>query len=261
VWRACLVAALVVSSLAAAANPKATALARTAEQRYREGKLEQAIEALTQAYDLEPNSQFLFNLARAQEVAGHTAIALETYRRYVVLPADETDHELVARAKATITGRTSVAEPATTATVQTSKSPGLSSKPTKEPPASSTSSRGSARAEGGEPAALSLSSGPSPKVPGLIVAGVAVATVGVGVTFGLLSSGSRATFRTATSYQVKRAAEITTRQQALIADLCIGAGIAAAVTAVILLARSDGPATVALAPLRDGALLALGLRF
>ena len=259
--RACLVAALVVSSLAAAANPKATSLARGAEQLYREAKFEQAADALTQAYDLEPRAQFLFNLARAQEQAGQTAVALETYRKYLALPAEETERELVARARATIAQRTTAPE-SSAAAPQTTRGPGLTAKPTKDATNPSRAARGSkAEVEATEPAAPALTTGPSPKLPGLIVAGVAVAAVGVGVTFGFLSANSRATFTTASSYQVKRAAEITTRQQALIADLCLGAGVAAAIVSVILLARSDVPVAVALAPLRDGALLALGLRF
>jgi tetratricopeptide (TPR) repeat protein len=242
---------VVISAIAAAANPKATALAREAESLYQDAKFTEAARALKSAYDLEPQAQFLFNMARALELAGQTGEAIETYQRYIVLPADETEVALVARAKATIETRTrpaqSVAAPTTSA-----RSSGGKPKQKSEP--------------GGdiESAVVAPLPGaaPSPKLPALLVTGVSAVALAVGVGFGVLAQSARFDFDHATTLQGKLSLQTTARTQALVADVCLAAGAVAAVTAVVLLLKSDeAPLAVAFAPIRQGGLLALGLRF
>ena len=240
-----------VSTAAVAANPKASALARQAEQQYKEAKFEEAAQSLQQAYDLEPNAHFLFNLARALEQDGKTAVAIETYRRYLALPVDETEPELVARAKTTIAVRTQ-----RQAAVKTKASPGLTATPTK----SSKSKSKDADSEADAVATLPTA-GPSPKLPGLLVTGASVAAFAVGVTFGLLANASRQSFDQAVTQQAKAFFEQTVRTKALVADICFDVGAVAAVTAVILLLRSDDGVAVALAPVPQGGVFAMGWRF
>lgn len=243
-----------VSTAAVAANPKASALARQAEQHYKDAKFAEAAQSLSQAYDLEPQAHFLFNLARALEQDGKTAVAIETYRRYLALPVDETEPELVARAKTTIALRTQRQAPAKTKT-----GPGLTASPTK-PGSAKGKNKPEADSEADAVAALP-SAGPSPKLPGLLVTGVSVAAFAVGITFGLLATSSRQKFDHAGTAQAKAFFEHTVRTKALVADICFAAGAVAAVTAVILLLRSDDAVTVALAPVAQGGLLAMGWRF
>ena len=242
------------STLAAAANPKATALARQAEDQYKDANFELAAQSLQAAYDLEPKAHFLFNLARALEQDGQTRLAIDTYRRYLALPADETEPELVARAKTTIAVRTQ-RQPA----VKTKASPGRVATPTKS---GSAKTRSKAEPESeAETVAVLPTAGPSPKLPGLLVTGVSAAAFAVGVTFGLLATGSRTSFDQAQTQQAKSGFERTVRTQALIADICFGAGAVAAVTAVILLLKSDDGVGVAFALVAQGGLFALGWRF
>ena len=50
---------------------------------YREGRFEEAVTLLTEAYALEPAPVLLYNLARAQEGLGAFAEAIEAYERYL----------------------------------------------------------------------------------------------------------------------------------------------------------------------------------
>ena len=243
-----------VSTAAVAANPKATALAREAEQHYKAAQFGEAAQSLQQAYDLEPKGHFLFNLARALEQDGKTATAIETYRRYLALPADETEPELVARAKTTIAVRTQRQAP-----VKTKVSPGLTATPTR-PGSAKGKNKPDAETEG-EALATLPTAGPSPKLPGLLVAGGSVAAFAVGVTFGLLANGSRRSFDNAGTQQAKAFFEQTVRTKALVADICFAVGALTAITAVILLLRSDDGVAVALAPIPQGAVFAMGWRF
>ena len=243
-WHAWALGALLVSTAAVAGNPKATALARQAEQQYKDAKFAEAAESLQQAYDLEPKAHFLFNLARSLEQDGKTAIAIDTYRRYVALPADETEPELVARAKSTIAVRTQRQQP-----TKTKSGPGLIATPTKNKPELESDAE-----------AVLPSAGPGPKVPGLLVTGVSVAAVVVGITFGVLADDSRRSFDQASTRQVKAFFEQSVRTKALVADICFGAAAIAAVTAVILLLRSDDGVAVAFAPVTQGGVVALGWR-
>ena len=250
---------LLTAALAAAANPKASTLARSAEQLYRDAKFTEAAEALREAYDLEPQAQFLFNRARAIEQAGQTAKAIELYRQYVRLPAEDTDPDVVARARSHIEQRTHQPEPG--GPTKTAASPGLAATPTKN--------AGPTGKRPGEPESMAQaevvapmpSAGPNPKVLGLMVVGVSVATFAVGVTYGLLSASSRTAFTRALRIDDKRSAEASARTQALVADICFAAGAIAAVTGIMLLLRSDDAVTVAFAPVSQGGLLALGVRW
>jgi outer membrane receptor protein involved in Fe transport len=49
-----------------------------------DGKLEEGISELLEAYRIRPHATVLFNVARAQEKAGRTAEALATYQRYLL---------------------------------------------------------------------------------------------------------------------------------------------------------------------------------
>ncbi len=253
---------LMASSLAAAANPKAGALAREAEQLYREAKFTQAADLLRQAYDVEPNPKFLFNRARALEQAGDTAVALETYREYIALPADETEPELVIRAQETIDERTRPKDAPRKAAPTHASPP--STKPTKEAVPTTT-----AKAVGDQPAkdhpvsnntTVAVPTAPTgrSKVPALVVSGLGVAALGVGVTFGLLANGARAQFSTATTLRGKIEFEAATRRDALVADLSLLVGVAAATVGIVLFARSDEPVSVAVTPTRQGATVAVG---
>lgn len=54
-----------------------------AEKAYGEGRAEEAVKLLDEAYGLRPEPVLLYNLARAHETLGHLEQALDCYRRYL----------------------------------------------------------------------------------------------------------------------------------------------------------------------------------
>ena len=94
--------ALVVPATAHAeeeAGEGATAveLFEESERSYQEGRFEQAIDLLEQAYAIDADPILLYNIARAQERLGRFDEAVETYRRYLEAAPNAPDREDVAR--------------------------------------------------------------------------------------------------------------------------------------------------------------------
>src|SRR5262245_55119117 len=59
---------------------KARELFKKSEESYRAGRFQEAVDLLTEAYQLDPNPVLLYNLARAYEGLGDTPKAIESYR-------------------------------------------------------------------------------------------------------------------------------------------------------------------------------------
>jgi tetratricopeptide (TPR) repeat protein len=67
-------------------------LAETATNAYRAGDYKRAIELLTRAYEQQPLSSLLYNLAKAHDKAGQTQQAVDIYNRYI--KAEDADPRL-----------------------------------------------------------------------------------------------------------------------------------------------------------------------
>jgi tetratricopeptide (TPR) repeat protein len=82
----------------AAPDARATALAKDAERLYKDGQYKEAAKLLEEAQALEPNPKFLYNMARAYDQAGELQPALDTYGKYIGLPATDSEPDLVKKA-------------------------------------------------------------------------------------------------------------------------------------------------------------------
>src|SRR3954466_10607225 len=93
-----LLAALTLAASAFPANPKASALAKDADRLYKDNKYKEAAEVLRQAYEADPNGLYLYNIARAYDQAGELELSQEYYRKYVALPSEDAQPDLVKKA-------------------------------------------------------------------------------------------------------------------------------------------------------------------
>ena len=146
---------------------RARELFKKSAQSYREGRLQEAIDLLTEAYGLDPKPVLLYNLARAFEGLGDTPRAIEAYRRYLEKDPDAADRGALAQRIATLERQQrerEALERAATARATTSK----------ETSAAPVSDQDQA-------------SGPSPAP--WVVAGVGVVGVGAGLVLGALARG------------------------------------------------------------------------
>ena len=96
--RLAFLAALVIAGTSLGANPKASALAKDADRLYKEFKYKEAAETLRQAYEAEPTPRYLYNIARAYDQAAELELSQEYYRKYVALPSEDAEADLVKKA-------------------------------------------------------------------------------------------------------------------------------------------------------------------
>ncbi len=225
-------ATLVVASMAfAAANPKATQLAKDGDRLYKEGKYRDAAEVLKQAYDLDKNPVLVFNIARAYDQAGDLQLALDTYRQYVGLP--DTDPALVKRANLAMDRlRALVARGEADKQVQDAEQKRLKDEAeTAKKRAEEEAERSRLQREEFERKEAArkteASKGASGRrIAGIVLGALAVGGAGSGVAFGLLANGSKASFTSAVTLEEKKRFEAQTRQWALIADVSLAAALA-----------------------------------
>jgi tetratricopeptide (TPR) repeat protein len=253
---------LSLASLALAApNPKATALAKDAERLYKDGQYKDAAKVLEQALQLEANPKLLYNMARAHDQAGDLQPALEAYRKYVGLPPEETEPDLVKKANLAMDRlRQLLARQEADSRIRDAEKERLEKEAT-EARARADAEAARARKQKAEfeakeraQAEAQQSKASGRKTAAFVVGGVGVVGLGLGLVFGLVSNGSRQAFRTATLVEDKRARQAETLGQAIVADVSLLVGVACAVTAVILFPKGEPEAQVSFAPLPGGAL-------
>ncbi|MBL8917855.1 MAG: tetratricopeptide repeat protein [Myxococcaceae bacterium] len=256
-----LLSLMLASFALAAPNPKATALAKDAERLYKDGQYKDAAKVLEQALQLEPNPKLLYNMARAWDQAGELQSALDAYRKYVGLPAEDTEPDLVKKANLSMDRiRQLLARQEADSRVRDAEKDRL------EKDARDARARADAEAERARKqkadfeareraqaeAAQSKASGRM--IAAFVVGGVGVVGLGLGLVFGLMSNGSRQAFRTATLVEDKRARQADTIGQAIVADVSLAVGVACAVTAIILFPKGEPEAQLTFTPLPGGAL-------
>lgn len=232
-------AVLAVASTVLAANPKATQLAKDGDRLYKEGKYREAAESLKQAYELDKNPVFLFNIARAYDQAGELQTALDTYREYTGLP--DTDPQLVKRANLAMDRlRALVARGAADKQVQEAEARRLKEEADaarrKADEEAERARRQKEDYDAKEAArAREQNKGASGRrIAGIVIGALALAGVGVGIGFGLTATSARGAFTSAVTLEEKRRFEAQTRQAALIADIALAAALALGITFAIV---------------------------
>ncbi|MDP1915808.1 MAG: hypothetical protein Q8L14_06170 [Myxococcales bacterium] len=246
----------------AAPNARATALAKDAERLYKDGQYKEAAKLLEEAQALEANPKFLYNMARAYDQAGELQPALDAYRKYVGLPTTESEPDLVKKANLSMDRlRQLLARQEADSRIRDAEKERL------EKEAKDARERAEAEAEKGrrqkaqfEAKEKAQSETQQTKASGrktaaFVVGGVGVAALGLGLTFGLLSNGSKQAFRGATTVDDKRAQQSATLTQSIVADISLLVGVACAVTAIILFPKGEPDGAVAFIPLPGGGAL------
>lgn len=234
------------ASLAAAANPKATALAKDAERLYGSGQYKNAAKLLEEAIKLEAVPKFTYNLARCHDQAGDLQAALDAYRRYVSLPTTDTEPDLVKRANLSMDRlRGLIAKQDADSRIRDAEKERLEREAKEAQQRADTEAerarRQKAQFEAKEREKSEAQQGKSNgrKVAAFVVGGVGLAAFAAATVFGLLSNGSKQAFRTAVLLEDKRARQADTTAQALIADFSLVTGVACAVAALILYPKGD----------------------
>jgi tetratricopeptide (TPR) repeat protein len=268
---AAVLGAFLFSSLALAANPKSAALVKEGDRLYKDNKYREAAEALQKAYELEPQPVLLYNIARAFDQAGELKLALDNYRQFV--GQEGADAQLVKKANLAMDRlRTLVAKEEAGKQVQDADKKRLEDEAaaakekarSEEEKARLQKEAYEAKEKAAAEAAKSKTS--TRLVASIVVGAVAVAGLGTGIAFGVLSSGSKSSFKSAASVASKQKFASDTRTQALIADVSFGVALAAAVTAVILFPKGgshepEKSVQVVIGPTSNGAFAGIGGSF
>jgi tetratricopeptide (TPR) repeat protein len=262
-----LLLAVLLGTAAQAGNPKAVALAKEADKLYRASKYLEAAEVLRQAYQVEPNAVYLFNIARAYDQAGDFEQASEHYRRYVGLPSEETQPELLKKANLAMDRlRTLAARAEAERRLQEGERKRLEDERQKAEARAQDEARAAeaqrrayeARDRAAQEAARSTVS--ARMLATLVTGGVAVAALGTSLGFAVAAQGSRDAFRRATTLPDKQGLEAATRTQAAVTDVALVLGLASTAAALVLFPRGApalaGSVSVALSPLPGGGGLA-----
>ncbi|MFZ5442146.1 MAG: hypothetical protein ACOZQL_19215 [Myxococcota bacterium] len=257
---------------ALAANPKATQLAKDADRLYKDNKYKEAAETLRQAYDLEPAPLYLYNIARAYDQAGELDFALEYYREYVGLPAEDAQPDLVKKANLAMDRlRTLVAKAEADKKLRDAEKERLEDD-AKKAEARADAEAAEARRQRREFEAKEKARREAEeqristrRLGAYISGGVAVAGLGLALGFGIGTAGNRDAFRRAETLADKERLEASTRATAAVTDISLLVGVAAAITTVVLFPRGEAEpeksVTVVLAPASGGGLVGLGGRF
>ena len=246
----------------AAPNARATALAKDAERLYKDGQYKEAAKLLEEAQGLEANPKFLYNMARAYDQAGELQPSLDAYRKYVSLPATDTEPDLVKKANLSMDRlRQLVARQDADSRIRDAEKERL------EKEAKDARARAEAEAEKGRrqkaqfeakekaQAETQVTKVNGRKTAAFVVGGVGIVALGLGLTFGLLSNGSKQAFRSAATLDDKQARQSETITQSLVADVSLLVGVVCAVTALILFPKGDPDAAVTFIPLPGGGAL------
>jgi tetratricopeptide (TPR) repeat protein len=261
--RSLVLAALLFSATGFAAPSKASELAKEADRLYKDNKYAAAAEKLQQAYEMDPNPLYLYNIARAWDQAGELQKSLDTYRRYTSLPADQTRPDLVKKANLAMDRlRTLVARAEAEKQIQAAEKQRL------EEEARAARERADAEAEAARLQREALAAkekaareeaerkASTRRTIAFAVGGVGVAALGTSLGLALGAQGAKNAYNKAATVEEKEALRGRTQTLAAVTDVMLVVGVAAAATAVILYPKGGEPpkgsVSVALLPLAGG---------
>jgi len=111
---------------------RAVELYQKSEQLYRNGEFQRAAELLRQAYELDPNPDLLYNLARALEGLGDFAGAANAYARYLDNAKDVADRKSIEARIATLRKQSQPTPPAPAPALPASAAPAKPAPPRAE---------------------------------------------------------------------------------------------------------------------------------
>ncbi|MFO0599897.1 MAG: hypothetical protein U0228_31600 [Myxococcaceae bacterium] len=270
-----LVLFLLVLSTAAYAgggSSKAGALAKEADRLYKDNKYKEAAETLKEAYDADGTPLYLYNIARAYDQAAELDLAMDYYRKYVGLPSDQSQPDLVKKANLAMDRlRTLLAKGEADKKVRDAEKQKLEDD-AKKAEARADAEAAEARKQRREFEAKEKARREeqekkvnSRKLIAFVTGGVGVASLGTSLVLAISSAANKDAFRKAQTLADKQRLEAETRGTAAATDITLLLGIAAGVATVIAWPKDGvepaGQVNVVVAPVSGGAMASFGVRF
>ncbi|MEZ4469381.1 MAG: hypothetical protein R3F60_00985 [bacterium] len=235
------------SAQPAAGDNPVEALAQRATAEYEAGNFLKAVELYREAYAVGKVSTILYNIALIYDrKIGDPDLAMEFYRQYLATP--DADPKASSRAMARLQELKAAKAKAEAATRKQEAEAREAEARRREEEAARKAAE-AARAEQKPREGSGLATG------GWILAGVGVAAVGGGVAFGLSASKDADDFKASRSLSEKKSLRDDGEGKALIADILMGVGAAAAITGLIMVAVAPGDdaPSATVGPTADGA--------
>lgn len=241
-----LVASLLPFGAFAASNPREfNRLVKQAERLYEAGKYQEAAERLIEAYVYQPHPRLIYNIARAYDQAGELTLSLEYYQRYLS-SKEGADPMLLKRSALSIDrirGLMRQREQASEEKERLSEQATLAQKRAAEEAEAKRRAEEALRQREVAAAEARKKARSRNRILAFGLGGVALAGLGTGTVFGLQANGSKAQFTGAQTVDDKLAFQKQTQGQALVADIGFGAGVVAALAAVLLYPKGPEPET------------------
>jgi tetratricopeptide (TPR) repeat protein len=227
----------------------AAALVKEGERLYNSGKYREAAEALKKAQDLQPNPKLIYNIARAYERSGDLREALSWYQQYVGLKAEDSDPALLKRSaismdqiRVLLEKEERAASEAAAQRLRLQQEAEAARRKAEEEKAAALRAEEAVRQQQKAEQERVMTEYRRSRVIAFSLGGLAVASAGAGVFFGLQAREARTQFDDATNLDRKQTAADDTRSKALLADIGFGVGLAAAIGAIVVYPKEGPPA-------------------
>lgn len=243
-------------------NP--AALVKEGERLYNAGKYREAAEVLKKAQEAQPNSKLIYNIARAYEQAGDLRESLSYYQQYVGQNTEEADPTLLKRSalaidrlRVLIDKEEKAAAEAETERKRLQEQADASRRKAEEEQAAARRAEEVSRQQQQAEQERAMADYRRSRVIAFSLGGLSAVSLGGGLFFGLQARDARDKFDDATNLDGKKSAADTTRSKALLADIGLGVGLAAAIGAIVVFPKEGPPAEgevrLTLAPRGTGA--------
>jgi tetratricopeptide (TPR) repeat protein len=226
----------------------AAALVKEGERLYNSGKYREAAEALKKAQDLQPNPKLIYNIARAYERSGDLREALSWYQQYVGLKAEDSDPALLKRSalamdqiRVLLEKEERAAAEAAAQQLRLQQEAEAARRKAEEEKAAALRAEEAVRQQRQAEQERVMAEYRRSRVIAFSLGGLAVASAGAGVFFGLQAREARSQFDGATNIDRKQTAADDTRSKALLADVGFGVGLAAAIGAIVVYPKGGPP--------------------
>jgi tetratricopeptide (TPR) repeat protein len=226
----------------------AAALVKEGERLYNSGKYREAAETLKKAQDLQPNPKLIYNIARAYQRAGELREALSWYQQYVGLKAEETDPTLLKRSaiaideiRVLLDKEEKAAAEAEAERKRLEQEAEAARRKAEEEKAAAERAEEAARQQRKAEHERAMAEYRRSKVIAFSLGGLAAASAGAGTFFGLQAREARSQFDTATNVDRKQTSADEIRSKSLLADICFGVGVAAAIGAIVVYPKGGPP--------------------
>jgi tetratricopeptide (TPR) repeat protein len=227
----------------------ATALVKEGERLYSQGKYREAAEALKKAQDLQPNPKLIYNIARAYERSGDLREALSWYQQYVGLKSEESDPALLKKSaiaidqiRVLLDKEEKAAAEAEAQRQRLQQEAEAARRKAEEEKAAALRAEEAVRQQRKAEQERAMADYRRSQVLAFSLGGLAVASSGAGVFFGLQAREARTQFDDATNLERKQATADDTRSKSLLADVGFGVGLAAAIGAIVVYPKGGPPA-------------------